>query len=359
MSLNRARWAIAGLAAWLAGCGSSSSHGADAGGSDNGSAECGALFDAISAACTSPGEPADLIAHERARYVAGCISTLALPNYGRSAAQVQACADTIAAAPDILCKASLPADPTTSAAENAFVAACTVDRGSGAAGAPCENGEQCESGDCANPTDAGGAAATGCGTCTRTIAVGQPCATDAGSCDPGSGCDDSAAVPVCRVPVLGDAGAACDDNFEQCSLGLACDLTTNVCGPRRSAGATCVYSSDCELPLVCRGAPLTCEAPGQVGDACAADTDCVSTLLCSTGTGRCVTPSWVAPGKACGPDDRCEYGSCVSSAGAATGSCPAIVADGQACGGSPTTMCDLDAECIGGVCKLIGTLGCR
>ena len=358
--MNRVRWAIAGFAVWLAGCGSSSSHGADAGGSANGgagSAACGAYFDALSAACTLPGEPADFIAHERARYVAGCSSTLALPNYGRSAAQLQACADTIAAAPDILCKASLPADPATVAAENAFIAACSSDRGSGAAGAACENAEQCESGNCAVASDAGGAVATGCGTCIGTIAVGQPCATDAGGCDPTSRCDDSAGAPACRVAVFGDAGSACDDNFEQCSQGLACDLSTHVCGPRRSAGATCVYSSDCELPLVCRGAPLSCQTPGQLGDACVADTDCVSTLLCSTG--QCVTPSWAAPGQACGAGDRCEYGSCVAAASAATGTCPVVVADGEPCGGSPTTTCDLGAECIAGVCKLIGTLGCR
>jgi hypothetical protein len=65
----------------------------------------------------------------------------------------------------------------------------------------------------------------------------------------------------------------------------------------------------------------------------------------------CVAPS-VDPGGACGSNGKvCLYGTCSKS-----GTCPAIVPDGQPCPVDDTKTCDVLAECDrSGVCAIPGT----
>ena len=358
---GRAIWLVSTLAWGVMGCGPSSDHdtgspdGGEGQGNQSAAAACGAVFDAVTTGtCATPGQPVDFVAHERARYILACTGNLALPGYGYATAQIQACVTALDAAPGLYCSLSSPTSPASIAAEKAIVAACSLG-GTAAPGVPCEQGTQCASGNCESPA-VPGYGATGCGTCVAAIPVGQSCAGTGATCDRTANCDYSAATPVCRAVTPGDAGAPCDDNYETCDVGLGCSPTTKVCGTPGGLGAACAESIDCAAPLVCRGTPLTCQAQGQLGATCNEDSECASSL-CSPGTGQCVTPSWIAPGQPCSASDRCESGSCVFTAG--VGTCPTVIADGQPCGTSDTAVCDLQADCIGGVCKLPGTHGCQ
>jgi hypothetical protein len=405
---SRGRGAIdplVGLSAWLLGCGGGTSN--DVSTPDaNASAEalpdagpagaaCEHYYAAQYTRCGGPILPPSEATRVEARFVQVCVNDIALPGSGMTTVSVEACASALDVSP-----CEFPAGQPL---------ACNF-HGSMPGGSRCNEGLQCQSGDCQGTaffSPEGQIGPTTCGTCEPLVGVGQVCghgnfsagcASDA-VCLLGAGME-TAAEPTytCVAITQGDVGATCDDLSALCRTGLYCAAQTGTCSMLADAGAPCGDGAKplgdpggCVAPLACVGTPGAC-ASGGVGSPCTYDPDCAPGLGCaqaehctSTGSGTfcsssgtCSAITWAAPGQACdGGGTRCLVSTCGSGSGlmplavsedggAPTGTCPMIAADGQPC----DHQCDTLAECFSatddagepgleGTCTLLDSVVCQ
>jgi hypothetical protein len=304
--------------------------------------------------CSGPAVPSVELQRVQARFDQICGNILALPGAETSAGQLNACASALAAQGCDMNAATAPT-PTE----------CTV-TGTLPSGAACESGFQCASGSClpaASDAGSGNSTLQRCGTCAASIAVGQPCSSAGGQCEPGTICDHTVHKPVCTPVVYGDVGASCGSAARLCKTGLYCDSLARQCTAQQDEGAVCMQAEACKAPLVClsnggNNRPR-CQNPGRVGASCFTNTDCATGLGCDPTLG-CVTVTWVKSGEPCNQAALCLVGSCPQVAGVPNGVCPAIVADGQACTpGDTAKTCDTLSECVNGHCQLMASSACQ
>ncbi len=325
--------------------------------------------------CGGPALPPDELTRIRARFEKVCQNQYALPGSGITPATLEACASALDKFP-----CELPAGQPP---------ACTF-QGSLPGGAPCNEGFQCESGQCQG-TGYGGPdgpiGPTTCGKCVPAVTVGQVCGQGnfSAGCPANASCftnDTSAAMPTytCVAPTYGDVGATCDDLTALCKEGLYCAAQTGQCAPFAKAGAPCGDGAKppgdpggCAPPLACVGDPgmASCSL-GATGAFCLDDQDCAPGLGCIPGpcapsgtlvrigcaaSGTCGPVTWSGAGQPCNPPTTlCLVGSCSDEVslrpppispegGLYPGTCGRVIADGQAADdGNVYATCDTFAE---------------
>ena len=294
-----------------------------------------------------------------ARYVTQCKSILALNGIGSLGSALSSCASALNGAS---CSTSFDQ-----------IDACQLDSqvGTLATGSPCFTDYQCSSGSCPRTASTDGGADSDCGTCAAAIPDGGDCTN--GSCVQGDECDgefgsDGTLTYTCKPKTApGDLGATCNSTGDckapnHCTFGSS---DTGTCSAPVASGGACESSEDCSTGLICiEGASSgtgeggnTCGAPKQVGDACTGY-DCDIGLTCDTAsTNKCVKVTFAAAGASCdGSTVLCSVGGCPVTSSDTTGTCPTVIADGQACDSSDdSTTCDSYAECVNGKCTLTAT----
>lgn len=340
---------------------------------------CDALAQSLLTYIAKCHAPNDVQATQRAqRFEAECMLVFNAPGATGLGATLATCQ----AAYDAALQACDQVDPS----------ACSPPQGMLPDGSPCGADTQCSSGLCAvsaggidapanyisfldatSPADAPPAAVThgGCGMCATTAAEGQAC--DALPCANGLYCQQGTCTA--QLP-LGDAGDSCV--ARACKPGLRCDQTMDVCVPLPKEGERCInpqtgFLFACASPLVCIQAPTglmaTCEQGSAEGGFCSLSggSACARGLQCNQdpiqnpkGTGICVAPTQaplVDPGQSCASATACKYGYC------AAGTCPKLLADGQACmpdvQSAMLARCDYFSECIGNACALFDPSSCK
>ncbi len=196
--------------------------------------------------------------------------------------------------------------------------ACKHERGSKAAGEPCIDNGECNSGICRF-------SGTQCGECTEVAALGDPCDVSGLSCTaPGLTCDyeaeecaaieivgvgevcDGSSVVLCE-PNLVCSGGECAETLQE---GDDCSLDPNRCDPRRELNCT---DNEC-VPFVVMN----------LGDACGADWPfprCSDYAYCDPEMLECVPRHGLnedcaddpVAGSTCLPGMSCVDGTCVDA----------------------------------------------
>lgn len=354
---------LVAITAITAGCKTDNASSSATGGGSSASA-CGSLYDAYSAyyARCSPTTSVP----SRDGFVATCELQLAAPGASGATSALGDCASALQGLVDTC------GDPGVTACKQ-------PGGGSLAAGVRCGTDLQCASGNCkgsgVNETSSGNGATTitvSCGVCADRLAVGATCGTgdlcaDGSKCSfaVGSGPNEGKCVAI----VTSDVGGACGDNngqaVTQCKSGLRCGADRK-CAALLASGGPCEESSDCSYPLVC-GPDNKCAAPKTAGTACTKQLNagCARELVCSS-SGTCAAVVRVAPGAACNESTlRCAQGSCnitsiSGDGGDATGTCPSLLNEGDACDGlSRGTTCGGSALCISGKCTTFDPSTCK
>jgi hypothetical protein len=347
----------------LVACSSGSSGNGVGGGS---SGACGAYFDSYSK-YVSQCRGSNSGFSNRDRFVSYCQTLLAAPGASGADGALNTCASDINGA-------------LSSCGPSSQSTACDSFKGSLAAGTACGSSIQCGSGYCkgAGITTTSGSGGTStsvakCGVCADPIAVGQPCDQSKDDhCVKDASCvvSGSGSAGTCKATVKNDVGGACAASGVSCKDNLRCDFTTMKCAARSDVGGACDFDEDCAYPNVC-GADQKCAAPKASGAACTIPTDsfgnggCARNEVCDSTTNTCSAPSSGAPGAVCDHGSHgCKVGSCSFAAtdggtSAQTGTCPTVIADGQACTGAAGTTCDDYAECIGGICTVFNPASCK
>jgi hypothetical protein len=316
------------------GCGSSGSSGSGSG--------CDAFFQAIYVSGCGGGAlpPQSEISRVQGIFETICANEEALPGSGVTDSALSSCASAIQAAG---CDANL-----------AEITACAF-TGSLAAGAACSDATECQSGSCNITLEMGGSQST-CGTCTKAVAVGQPCGMTGVSCAVGSECDEPGATGgTCKTITFGGPGASCEMPNQECASGSNCVFSTDsaTCTALVGMGASCLDSAQCQSPLGCPAGK--CAPRSQAGGPCSSDGDCTSGLACDDATKKCASVTWVSAGGSCSALTLCLVGDCSPE-----GKCPTVTPDGQACEvTSMTAVCDTLSSCVNGKCALPGTTVCH
>jgi hypothetical protein len=255
-----------------------------------------------------------------ARQKANCLASLAAPDTGNSAANVQTCAASIL---------------TVSCADfvNTSASFCGPPAGKRADGQPCAFSGQCLSAFCALSKS------STCGVCAHTTATGDAC--DQHVCSRGQECVANA----CQVP--GTIGATCDANHP-CGYQLSCVTSTASCVP----AGTVVGAS--------------CESAHATMPGCDPD----SALVCDPMNKICATSIYAGAGQPCGLVGTnivlCHAASlCFGAQGKTPGTCKAYALEGQACDTDAGPTCMAPARCIlsgaagtAGTCQLATAATC-
>jgi hypothetical protein len=202
------------------------------------------------------------------------------------------------------------------------------------------------------------AAATAC----FSVIANASCAVDAIS-------STSSTAPSCAGVVKGTiaSGGACVSD-EQCTTGLckqpscggSCCL--GVCAVKAAAGGSCTQSSECVADATCNydgSLTGTCKPRAPRGEACEYNSDCQSGLTCdSTGSKTCVP--LIADGHPCTPGGA----SCAELSSFCDGTsktCQPRIRVGAPCVNDTGVLlgsdCVIYAQCRGGVCVAIPTVG--
>jgi hypothetical protein len=260
---------------------------------------------------------------------------------------------------------------------------CETSGGSLASGTACGNALQCASAFCKGSgiTESSTGAMTTitatCGVCTDKIAVGQACASS-DRCIDGAACNQTpdptgALSGVCAPTVKNDIGGACgsstNQGINQCKAGLRCGMDQK-CAALGASGSDCNSDDECTYPLVCAlsGGDVvgtSCQTPKPAGAACvgnASASGCARELGCDPSSQLCVAVVRVAPGGGC--DDFahvCAQGGCNTPVGGTlTGTCPALLNEGDACDPSANDKtCGGSSVCINGKCTIFDPSSCK
>lgn len=137
------------------------------------------------------------------------------------------------------------------------------------------------------------------GQCEAYKPTGQSCESD-------SDCARGFCTGVCTdypsegEPCIPDSESTCD------SIGLYCNVMTNVCTPLALEGDTCSATTPCSPVYTCNGA--TCELSFRLGDTCAPERGCIDGSYCDETTLRCTAPK--ADGAACDSSRQCSSRDC-------------------------------------------------
>jgi hypothetical protein len=180
------------------------------------------------------------------------------------------------------------------------VAACDF-KGTGATGAACISGLQCQTGNCVL------LAGQTCGACAAYLPSGAAC-NGSVDCAPGLSCVTSAAgAGICAA--FAKAGAACNDD-DNCGYGLLCGIESKKCVPwLTTAGAACTMADDlcsnvlgfkCD-PAMLKCVPLKFAATGETCDG-GLTTYCLNSGYCVAASQGAMTGTCMPPpdeGKAC------------------------------------------------------------
>jgi hypothetical protein len=194
---------------------------------------------------------------------------------------------------------------------------------------------------------------SGCGVCTPMAAQGQPCGPLAFNAPCGSGaCDGAECLTVVGI------GQACAPQSTSCQPGLVCP--SGQCVAPGGVGLICLYDDDCQDGLFCDPATGKCAARAQAGGGCATAA-CPFGFACGFGAplgdgGADAGPALCLPLSGIG-------GSCVFDANGGQcleteacqedGKCAPIPGLGDACDGGSC----LTGACQGGTCALVGAGG--
>ncbi len=304
--------------------------------SDPGAA-CDAFFDALNGTnqrCGGFGIPSEY----KARFHTECVTTLAYPGEGITAQSLSDCAGVYGGA---ACRGS----------NGGLALTCTGKNGSLADGSACNGASQCKSGACeiSASSDGGVQTVSYCGTCVPTIPNGQSCATSGTRCTSTASCVKGICVGYNTVDVGGDCLGS-----SVCKAGLACE--TQKCVALGGLGAACTSTAGCQDAFVC-SAKVCAKPIALQGDCSQAADGCSVGTYCDVSTKKCVGISVAKPGQPCGfltnGISVCAVGTCNLDPQKTTGTCPAIIPDGQACTPSDKTkVCDFDAHCTNSVCVL-------
>ena len=205
---------------------------------------------------------------------------------------------------------------------------CQAKIGSGANGAPCAFGGQCESANCAIVTG------TNCGTCAAPNHAGDDCTTTS------------------------------------CSQGLFCVAATHQCQPRGTAGSTCDTDHPCGAGLSCvtpaGTASGTCQAAANsVGAACdtkrqtAPGCDPNAGLYCDASTNTCLAVSYATAGAQCGSINHVTVACTNASTCFGAQGCVADAVEGASCDTQVGPSCLPPATCVtgGGATATSGVCG--
>jgi hypothetical protein len=184
------------------------------------------------------------------------------------------------------------------------------------------------------------------------LADGAPC-IDSGQCQNGYCNNDE--LDQCGV-CTGFAGEGVECNtFQDCKLGLTCDLTIGKCVVAGSEGAACAPGQTlCEPPLVCHNG--TCGAGAMLGEMCdPMFSACAFPKghYCDPQTNSCnafgMAKDFENCGYIMGTSFQCAAsGTC--SFGAAASKCIPHASDGAACDLQKGIGCMPPAICFNGVC---------
>jgi hypothetical protein len=181
-------------------------------------------------------------------------------------------------------------------------------------GESCDDGVQCASRVCENPTDA-------CGECVEAPSEGDDCIS--GSCGHGLVCSDAR---TCERPRAVD---------EDCSGGLPCQ------------GKAICYEDVCTQPIKEEGA--SCDP--NTGVFC----DSSQKLVCSSDISKCVfTNEYLGDGEGCGVDPEkgtmtgCARGVCSNDANMI---CIGLGDGGDSCDIAANRYCEWPAYCSSGTCR--------
>jgi hypothetical protein len=356
---------ISTLAATFAACSSSSNKAAtsgDGGPTTTSSDSCTtyvAAANAYSVKCTGGVDPSHVSAND-ARFGTYCDALEKLPGVSANFdSAIAACAAKIAAAD---CNTTIDQIPECNTG---------IPNGTLNPGDACSTGLQCASGGCSAGASLADGGSSACGTCEAPVADGADCSS--APCVAGDTCSlsvDSSGnlAQTCTAQATpGAAGATCSADGDclgpnHCNFATA-DAQTGTCSGPSAAGASCSANQNCASGLVCTGSDTTtCTTAVAAGGTCASSTDCAIGLACDVTSLKCAAQVFGAPGAKCDSGvNGCTQGACNipqssdPDAGTATsGTCPIVIADGQACDDSDSGQtCDDYASCVGGVCTLL------
>jgi hypothetical protein len=308
------------------------------GGTDSGPSTMTACTDVAMAECAALESCSSTIMQTKygsvatcqTRMAESCMTALAAPSTGNSAAQTEACAR------------SSPMWSCSNVLGNVSVsAACAQAMGGLASGASCAFPAQCTTGFCAIPLN------TACGTCATPPKVGDSCA-----------------------------------NVPSCGQGLVCLPGSKVCGTNGAAGATCGAEAPCGAHLSCIGAKKgglgTCQASeASMGAACdptlvtGPGCDYDRGLTCNGMSKTCEPLTISSAGGPCDSDNHqfatCSAsGTCSTSEAGAIGTCRAAAQDGQPCsttaggpGCLPPARCIVTSGGVSGTCQQDDSSTCK
>lgn len=296
---------LAGTAALLSACSSSSSPSAEQACNDVAAARCQKMQE-----CNPQGlvnTYGDLSTCE-SRQSATCVTNLAAPQTANSPAHTEACAQ------------ATPGQSCSDFALGNVPSACTPPAGPRAAGSACSVSAQCATAYCLiSRTSA-------CGVCAAQPVVGDSCANN--GCGPGLVCDN--VTSRCAAPVI--AGGACDDS-SACAPGYTCigntETTTGSC-----VALAAVVGASCDVAdggTRCDGRQgLYCNVPE--GRICAKVATASTTLECGTVDGGVID---------------CTNGAfCQKPTDSKSGICIAPAADGTACDTVNGPTCARPSRCV-------------
>lgn len=270
------------------------------------------------------------------------------------------------------CATAINAADCTTAVEQIPECSSGIPNGTLDTGAACSSGLQCASGGCSAGTQSADGGSSDCGTCQAPVADGADCSS--APCVTGETCSLSIdgsgnlAETCTKQNPPAAVGGTCSSDSDcaapnHCNFATA-DAQTGTCAAPGAAGATCDANQNCSTPLVCTGSSAeVCTNPVAAGGACQASSDCAVGTACDTATSKCLATTYGKAGATCdGTITLCSQGQCNlpqssgDDAGAAptTGTCPTVIADGQACDDNDTsTTCDDFAACTNSICTLL------
>ncbi len=297
------------------------------------SVSCGALYDAYDA-YDAKCAPAESIS-DRAGFLKVCELALAAPGGSGASAPTADCASAV--------------QSLTATCGSTNILACKLSGGLLLRGAACGTDVQCASALCKDGGVFGVLAGdvltltAHCGVCSDPRPIGGGCGAAETCADHGVCSGDT-----CVAVVKNDVGGHCSRGTtpDQCKEGLYCG-TDQKCKPPSGSGGDCVQDTDCNYPLACSN--MVCADPKPAGATCDPSSPvagCARELVCDHATKRCAAVTRVKPGGTCDNDGRvCALGRCAlpntsPDGGVPTGTCPAVLNEGDAC----STM-DLDKTC--------------
>lgn len=243
-----------------------------------------------------------------------------------------------------------------------------------AAGSQCDDDDECDTGfcnddeRCAMRPAIGGActSSSDCfpkgycsgGTCTAYAKPDQAC-TGLDSCAPPFICSNGKCTLISLSCEPAKSGSQCTW-LQVCDETAFCDVLDNfTCKPKKTAGASCLRSTECPTGQYCER--RVCTSYALAGAECDNDKLCAAGLFCDESVSPSVCSGPKAPGASCQQDSDCASGSCEFTGGSGRtcqAAClPVPVGEQPAC--RPTKCSELGFNCgtIDAGCEVVANCG--